>query len=121
MAYRDWLVGLSPLAADYIAELCRKRYTAQESQILTLYQLAQQVGTGEFLAALELAHDQQSVGAEYVQTILEQPQPRPVTRQRGPAGELPAALALPQRAVERELAHYEQYVANRSVLWGGEQ
>lgn len=121
MAYRDWLVGLSPLAADYIAELCRKRYTAQESQILALYQLAQQVGTSEFLAALELAHDQQSVGAEYVQTILEQPRPRPVTAQREPAGGLPAALALPQQAVERELAHYEQYVANRSVLWGGEQ
>lgn len=121
MAYRDWLVGLSALAADYISELCRKRYTAQESQILVLYQLAQRVGTSEFLAALELAHDQQSVGAEYVQTILEQPRPRPAAAQHELARGLPAALALPQRAVERELAHYEQYVANRGVLTGGEQ
>lgn len=118
MAYRDWLVQLSPLAADYISQLCRKRYEAMEPQILVLYQLAQQVGLSEFLAALELAHDQQTFGAEYVQTILAQPQP---CRRLVPAALtslLPPALQVPQPAVERELAHYEQYVANRTLVGG---
>jgi len=120
MAYRDWLVQLSALAADYISQLCRKRYAEMEPQMLALYQLAQQVGPAEFLAALELAHDQQTFGAEYVQALLAQPVARP--RARGDlASSLPAALHVPQPEVERALAHYEQYVANRSGVVGGGQ
>lgn len=121
MTYRDWLVQLSPLAADYISLLCRKRYGEMERQILSLYQLAQQVGVGEFLAALELAHDQQTVGAEYVEAILTQPRSRPPLPLPELATRLPAALAIPQPTVERELAHYEQYVANRTLVAGGGQ
>jgi hypothetical protein len=117
MAYRDWLVQLSPLAADYISQLCRKRYSAMEPQMLALYQLAQQAGLASFLAALELAHEAQTFGAEYLQAILAQPKPLP-PRRGEPALGLPAALALAQPAVERALADYEQYVANRAQVGG---
>lgn len=121
MAYRDWLVQLSPLAADYITQVCRKRYAAMESQMLHLYQLAQQVGHSAFLAALELALKQQTFGSEYVQALLAHPKapPSPV-RDETVLGRA-SALQVPQSAVERELAHYEQYVSNRAVVAGGGQ
>lgn len=121
MAYRDWLVQLGPVAADYVSQLCRKRYAAMDSQMLALYQLAQQVARSAFLAAVELALAQQTFGAEYVQTILEQPRPRTLVPPPTPAPALPAALAVPQRAIERELVQYERYVANRERLGGGGQ
>lgn len=119
MVYRDWLVQLSPLAADYISQLCRKRYEVLEPQMLALYQLAQQVGVEEFLAALELAHDQQAFGAEYVQAILAAPAVRRPPAAPALTRQLPPALQVPQPAVERALADYEQYVANRALVVGG--
>jgi len=112
MVYRDWLVGLSPQAADYISQLCRKRYAEMDAQMTALYDLAQRVGRDEFLAALELAAEEQTIGAEYVCAIAAQPVPRRV-RRVGDA--VPARLleAPSQQEVERELAHYEQYVTNR--------
>jgi predicted amino acid racemase len=70
------------------------------------------VGRDEFLAALELAAEEQTIGAEYVCAIAAQPVPRRV-RRVGDA--VPARLleAPSQQEVERELAHYEQYVTNR--------
>ena len=121
MVYRDWLVALAPAAAAYVSQLLRKRYAEMEPQILALYQLAQQAGVAEFLAALELAHEQQTFGAEYVEGILKEPRRRPQRPQHEPAGLLPAAWQVPQPAVERELAHYEQYVANRVLVLGGAQ
>jgi hypothetical protein len=74
-----------------------------------------------FLAALELAHDQQTVGAEYVDAILARPAaahvPAPAPADLAP--HLPAAVCRPQPAVERDLAQDEQYVANRTTLVGG--
>ena len=118
MAYRDWLVQVHPLAADYISQLCRKRYAEMAPQMLALSQLAQEVGVAEFMAALELAHAQQTFGAEYVQAILAQPL---VRRPTGPtlAAGLPVEHQVPQPEVERALAQYEQYVSNRSVGEGG--
>jgi hypothetical protein len=115
MVYRDWLVGLSTTAADYISRLCRKRYAEMDGQIAALYALAQQVGRDEFLAALELAAQQQTIGAEYVSALVEPPRPRPARAL--PDGELLIRLAdvPPQRAIERDLAQYEQYVANRDL------
>ncbi len=115
MVYRDWLVGLSASTAEYISLLCRKRYAEMEGQIAALYALAQQAGHDAFLAAVELAAEQQTIGAEYVCALLEQPRPQPAR----PALDADLLLRLtdvpPQRAVERELAHYEQYVANREL------
>jgi transposase len=119
MAYRDWLVQRSPQAADYISQVCRTRYAAMEHEMVTLYQLAQQAGVPSFLAAIELAAEAQTVGAEYVQAILTQPQALALPRRTEPAGALPAALQRPQAAVERALADYEQYVANRDLVAGG--
>jgi transposase len=119
MAYRDWLVQRSALAADYVSRVCEKRYAEMEHQILALYQLAQQAGEDAFQAALELAHEQQMVGAEYVEAILAQPAARPAPRRLEPPPSLPPLLAVPQAAVERDLAHYEQYVVNRAAVVGG--
>lgn len=114
MVYRDWLLNLGPLAADYISQLCRKRYAEMDAQISALYELVQRVGRAEFVAALELAAEQQTFGAEYVSAILAQPRPGLLV---GGADAVLSSLphAPPQRTVERDLADYEQYVANRAA------
>lgn len=115
MVYRDWLVGLSAVAADYVSQVCRKRYAEMDAQMLALYQLAQQLGRAAFLAALELAHTQQTFGAEYVQALattrlsLTPPPSATTLLARFPE-------SVPQRLVERELQVYEQYVANGAAL-----
>jgi transposase len=116
MVYRDWLINLGPAAASYIAQLCRKRYAEMDAQITALYTLAQLAGRDEFMAALELAAEQQTFGAEYVRALLATPRPRPAFRP--PSVEPPSLWRQvpPQRAVERDLAHYEQYVANQEGL-----
>ncbi len=115
MVYRDWLVGLSATAADYISLVCRKRYAEMDDQITALYTLAQHLGQDAFLAALDLAAEQQTLGAEYVSALATPPQPR--RARHGAAPDLPLRLAdVPsQQAVERDLAQYEQYVANRDL------
>ncbi|HSH81556.1 MAG TPA: hypothetical protein VLA19_23760 [Herpetosiphonaceae bacterium] len=115
MVYRDWLVALSPRVADYISQVCRKRYAEMDGQMTALYELAQRVERDEFLAAVELATEAQTIGAEYVAAIAAQPVPRPALGR--PVGDLPSLLrdAPPQHTVERALADYEQYVANREL------
>ncbi len=80
-----------------------------------LYEVAQRVGRDEFLAAVELAAEQQTIGAEYVAAIAAHPVARPAYSR--PPGELPALLraAPPQHEVERALTDYEQYVTNREL------
>ena len=86
-------------------------------QITQLYDLAQQEPRADFLAALELAAEQHMYGAEYVHAILAQPvRSAPLL-----AAHVVLTNSLPfvpaQQEVERDLAHYEHYVANReSVL-----
>jgi hypothetical protein len=113
MVYRDWLLGLSTTAADYISLVCRKRYAEMDDQITALYTLAQQLGREAFLAAVELAADQQTIGAEYVSALAAQPRPRPARQAADDELRLRLADVPPQRAIERDLAQYEQYVANR--------
>ena len=87
-----------------------------KEQMLALYELAQEVGKADFVAALELAAEQQMYGAEYLRAIVSLPSPAVC------AGPVPDGLTLlspPQPAVERDLAQYERYVANReNVLQG---
>jgi hypothetical protein len=86
-----------------------------DAQMVALYQLAQQLGRADFLAALELASAQQTFGAEYVQAIATRQQPpRPATLT---PVELLARFPepVPQRLLERDLQVYEQYVANQPV------
>jgi transposase len=118
MVYRDWLCSLSPGVMSYVHELCHKRRKEMNRQLIALYDLAQQIGKADFVAALELAAEQQMYGAEYLQAIVSLPAAVPT--RLGPAA--PDGLALggpPQAEVERDLAQYERYVANReSVLQG---
>lgn len=112
MVYRDWLVGLSPAAADYLSLVCRKYYDQMETQILDLYQLAQTVGCQEFLAALTLAAEVQAIGVDYVRALVRQPLPARNGSQAETAGVEQWLAAPPQSAVERALTDYEQYVSN---------
>ena len=116
MLYRDWLCGLSPTARNYLQELCHKRRAEMNQQITLLYATVQEIGREDFLTALELAAEQQMYGAEYVQAILGRP------RAAAPSVSAPLkahrswpALAGPG-TVERDLALYEHYVANRDSL-----
>lgn len=133
MLYRDWLVGLAVPVAEYVGELCRKRYDEMESQIAALYALAREVGPEAFQAAVERALAQQAVGFEYVRSLLATPpahqQPaldgRPAGIGAGERSEtlrplLPQRdLGLAQREAERDLAFYEVYVANRDAVLAG--
>ncbi len=117
LVYRDWLVGLGPQCAHYVREICRRRRDEMNGQITALYTLAHQVDPADFLAAVERATQQHSYGTEYVQALLARTPRSPV---REPRGAAPAPL---RQVVERDLAHYEQYVANRDWLLakGGSQ
>ena len=119
MVYRDWLCSLSPVVMSYVHELSHKRRSEMNPQMIALYDLAQEIGKADFVAALELAAEQQMYGAEYLRAIVSLPSPAVST---GLAQADPDVLALvspPQPEVERDLAQYERYVANReSVLQG---
>jgi hypothetical protein len=49
---------------SYVAELSHKRRSELSGQGLSLYDLARASGTGDFVAALELAAEQHMYGAE---------------------------------------------------------
>ena len=66
MVYRDWLCDLAPVVSSYVRELCHKRRAEMKEQLIALYELAQDSGLADFVAALELAAEQQMYGAEYV-------------------------------------------------------
>jgi len=112
MVYRDWLVGLAPLVAEYLSVICRKRRATMDAEIVALYELAQQLPVADFLGALELAAEQQLYGVEYLRAIL-----APVGSTTPPrAAESANLVRQAQRAVERDLMEYECYVANRGHL-----
>jgi hypothetical protein len=114
MVYRDWLLGLAPVVAEYVTLGCRKRYTEMDGQMSALYQLVQELGAAPFIAAVAQAQAQQAVGAEYVRALAA---PVAADGHTTLPRDAPARLVGPsQREVERELAHYEQYVANRTAL-----
>ena len=114
MVYRDWLLGLGPVVADYLSLLCRKRYAERDTQVCTLYGLAQQLGVATFVSAVGHALDQEAIGAEYILALATAPAPAspPRVPREHPVQRV---LAPPQSEVERPLAEYEQYVANRTA------
>lgn len=117
MMYRDWLCGLSETATRYIRDLCQKRRTDMTQQMTLLYDMAQQQQRTDFVAALELAAEQHMYGAEYISAILSLPRrgAPSFSAEDGISATLPYLPA--QQEVERDLAQYEWYVANRdSVL-----
>jgi hypothetical protein len=116
MVYRDWLCELAPAVNVYVRELSHKRRAEMKEQMIALYELAQEVGNADFVAALELAAEQHMYGAEYVRAIVSVP----AASAPGGAAQQRLAALLPsvpaQQDVERDLAHYEDYVANREQL-----
>jgi len=116
MVYRDWLCDLAPVVNTYVRELCHKRRAEMKEQMIALYELAQEIGKADFVAALELAAEQQMYGAEYVRAIVTLPVPSvpSATTELHMSALLPCAPT--QQEVERDLANYEQYVANREQL-----
>src|SRR6266704_454457 len=116
MVYHDWLCNLSPVVLSYVAELSHKRRTELSEQVLALYELAQDSGTGDFIAAVELATEQQMYGAEYVRVLLGLP-PVPALPGSAKTAVAPLEFSAPaQHEVERDLAQYEHYVANREQV-----
>ncbi len=114
MVYRDWLCNLSPGAHAYLREVCQRRYSDMPGQITLLYETAQQYGRADFLTALELAAEQHMYGAEYLRAILTQARaPAPVSAAKPGSHEVRRSTPL---EVERDLAEYEGYVANRASL-----
>jgi transposase len=116
MVYRDWLCSLSPVVLSYVGELSHKRRRELGEQMLALYELARESGTADFMAALELAAEQQMYGAEYVRALLGLPCVcAPVSAAK--TGSALLGLPVPaQHEVERDLAQYEHYVANRDQV-----
>lgn len=115
VVYRDWLVSLSPAVASYVAQVCHKAYAQMDTQILRLYALAQEVGTADFVAAVELAAAQTAIGVDYVRALVHASPPARPAPPSVAAPPTPVAIWLtapPQAAVERSVSHYERYVAN---------
>jgi transposase len=113
MVYRDWLCDLAPAVSSYVRALCHKRRADMKEQMLALYELAQESGIADFVAALELAAEQQTYGAEYVRAILALP-PSLTPDESAQVRVKQLLSSVPtQQEVERDLAQYERYVANR--------
>src|SRR2546421_10130797 len=91
MVYRDWLCSLSPTVMSYVHEISYKRRAEMKQQMIALYDLAQEIGKADFIAALELAAEQQMYGVEYLRAILTLPS---VSAPNGSAQVPPNALAL---------------------------
>src|SRR5256886_749745 len=116
MVYRDWLCDLSAQVNSYIHTICHKRRREMRPQMIALYELAQEIGTADFVAALELAAEQQMYGAEYIRAILALPASIGPTS----AAETGITMHLPdlpaQQEIERDLAHSDRYVTNRAQV-----
>ncbi len=113
MVYRDWLCDLAPVVSSYVRELCHKRRSEMKEQLIALYELAQDSGRADFVVALELAGEQQMYGVEYLRAILEPPvPPAPAEAAQERLNRLLSDMPT-QQDVERDLAQYERYVANR--------
>ena len=84
-----------------------------KEQLIALYDLAQESGIADFVAALELAAEQQMYGVEYMRAILALP--TSLTPDESAQVRVNRVLSsVPtQQEVERDLAQYERYVANR--------
>ena len=54
-----------------------------EPQILRFYALAREAGVTEFMAAVELAAEQQAIGVDYVRALLHAPQRRQASTDAG--------------------------------------
>src|SRR5207248_1315035 len=109
MVYRDWLCSLSPVVMSYVHEISHKRRSEMKQQMIALYDLVQETGKADFIAALELAAEQQMYGAEYLRAILTLPSTSALKGSAQVASDALMPSGPPQSEVERDLAQYERY------------
>jgi len=107
MLYREALLGLGPVAQQYVSELSRRQRARLGTEVLAVYALYERCGAAELLAAMELAQAQGAFGAAYLGALVSAPAPEPPPPD--------AWLMLPdevpsQREIDRELSAYEAYV-----------
>jgi transposase len=107
MLYREALLGLGPVAQQYVSELSRRQRAHLGTEVLAVYALYERCGAAELLAAMELAQAQGAFGAAYLGALVSAPVPEPP-----PSA---AWLVLPddvpsQIDIDRELSAYEAYV-----------
>ena len=103
MAYREKLLGLSPEAAAYVAEICRRDRNSMNQQILTLYALWEEHGSERFLEAIQFCLQSQVYGAAYVELVLRIP-PNEESRMELLLNGQPI-----QSQIDRDLAIYDTY------------
>lgn len=89
--------------------------------MIALYELAQEIGKADFVAALELAAEQQMYGAEYLRAIANMSLEAAASMPTPAQGSHQLPTCPPQSEVERDLAQYERYVANRECVLQGVQ
>ena len=70
-AQRQLLLDLDPLVEPYLTELVHRRPQGWQSDIEAIYQLYEQIGRTDLLAAIELATEERCFGGEYLQAIAE--------------------------------------------------
>ena len=110
VVYRDWLIQQSAVLEAYLSQICQRRRDEWAQHVSALYLLLQTTELPDVVGAIELAMEQGGYGVEYVQALLDRPAPAP-------------KVVPLHRTVERDLEHYERYVANRDMLLasGGDQ
>ncbi|WP_404790622.1 hypothetical protein [Altericista sp. CCNU0014] len=70
-AQRQLLLDLDPMVQPYLTELVHRRPQGWESDVDHMYQLYEQIGRTDFLAALSLATEVRCFGSEYLLAIAE--------------------------------------------------
>lgn len=113
MVYREHLRLQHPELEAYLAKLCRARRGIEQygPHILRLYEMLEQYGIAELVAACNLAAGEGAYGAEYVLALIQEPPVlRTVLAELRLGSEVPA-----QEEIDRDLQVYEDF-----VIGGGE-
>lgn len=69
-AQRQILLDLDPSVEPYLTELVHRRPQTWQPDVEALYDLYEQIGRADFLAAIALATEERCFGSEYVQAIV---------------------------------------------------
>jgi hypothetical protein len=70
-AQRQILLDLDPLVEPYLSELVHRRPQTWQPDIEQIYQLYEQIGRADLLAAIALATEARCFGSEYLQAIVQ--------------------------------------------------
>lgn len=118
MLYRQRLIELDPIAAQYLAEVSRRHRTRLRQEVLAIDTLYQAHGATALVGAMRLASLANRYDAASLAQRLTQPSPRiePTLGSASPAVTLVVPVDLPpQIAVDRPLGWYETFVLGRAL------